>query len=341
MATSEFDLGANDSFQIGETQNIYNKEATIQPPSLELQLPTPHASVPSASSMSSNPFFISGRLIATALSDTLGVLEMEGNYFPDFLKDLMMPSSFELSSSLTNPLFNPSRADTPFMDLGLDTNLELSDLDMGFLDAFSGKNFPAMDLDTQINEEPNQTQLEGNKPENGFEFRKGVALGVEAFRKSSLWGWAPAHQDHGYAEQGNLTLPVHDADSPETRLSFDRQILGERLSLSSRDKILAMVLETVRPTNITRVVSSFPSAEILDNLMQHFFDQTSSQIDSSIHVPTFRANAQRPEYLAIIVAAGALHTPLSTVRKLGFALQEAVRLSLPMRVSSSKLSHCS
>lgn len=265
-------------------------------------------------------------------SEESGVLELEGNYFPDFLKDLMTPASFEPSSTFGNPLFYPSRVDTPLnvMDFGIDTNLEFSDLDMGFLDAFNGKNLPPLEsIDVHIDEA--QTGNEEN--EEGYEFRRGVALGAEAFRKSSLWGWTPAHQDHGFAEQGNLSLPVNDADSPEARLNFDRQILSERLSPSSRDKVLAMVLGTCQPANISRVVSSFPSAEVLDNLMQHFFDQASSRIDSWIHVPTFRANAKRPEYLSAIVAAGAVFTPLSTVRKLGFALQEAVRLGLPMRVS--------
>jgi hypothetical protein len=260
-----------------------------------------------------------------------GVLELEGNYFPDFLRDLMMPSSFELSSTFVNPLFYQSRAESPVnaMDFGIDTNLELSDLDMGFLDAFNGKNLPPIDA-LQIPFDDSQSRNEEN--EEGYEFRKGVALGAEAFRKSSLWGWTPVHQDHGYAEQGNLSLPVNDADSPEARLNFDRQILSERLSWSSRDKILAMVLGTCQPANISRVVSSFPSAEVLDNLMQHFFDQSSSQIDSWIHLPTFRANALKPEFTSAIVAAGAVFTPLLTVRKLGFALQEAVRLSLPMLV---------
>lgn len=254
-----------------------------------------------------------------------GVLELAGSFFPDFLRDVMIPSSLEAFSA--DPPGYLSQAYTPrgFMDYGIETNLELDDLDFGFLDAFNEKN--TFNLELPSVEPPERS----NDDQGGFESRNVVAIGAEAFKRSSLAGWTPAHQDHGYAEQANLSLP-NDADSPESRLNFDRRILTERLALSSGDKILGMVIDTCRPANVARVVASFPSAEILDNLIQHFFDWQSSQIDSWIHLPTFRPSAQRPELLGIIAAAGAVRTPIPTVRKLGFALHEAVRLAIPQRV---------
>jgi hypothetical protein len=111
------------------------------------------------------------------------------------------------------------------------------------------------------------------------------------------------------------------------RSGFD--ILVPRLEQSCRDRILAMLLKTCEPVNVPKVVTSFPSAELLDSLMHLFFKTELSQTDSWIHLPTFRPQFQRPELNGIIIAAGALQSSVPTIRKLGFAIQEAVRLTIP------------
>ena len=158
--------------------------------------------------------------------------------------------------------------------------------------------------------------------------RNSINLGTQAFKKS-LWQWTPAQQDHGYAEQLNLSLPYQNIDSPEIRLAADVHLVDQRLEQSSRDKILAMILSTCEPQMFSRVVSSFPSAELLDNIMHQFFSYQLSQTNSWIHLPTFRPNEQMPELIAAIVAAGAVLSTVPVVRKLGFAIQEAVRLAIP------------
>lgn len=156
--------------------------------------------------------------------------------------------------------------------------------------------------------------------------RNGITAGAEAYERS-LFRWAPQKQEHAYAEQVNLSLPYKDIQNLETRLS--PEILDHRLEQNSRDRILAMLLSTCKPANVERVVTSFPSAELLDSLMHIFFRSELSRTDSWIHLPTFRPQAQRPELNGIVVAAGAVLSTVSTVRKLGFAIQEAVRLSIP------------
>ncbi|KAI9732762.1 MAG: hypothetical protein M1834_003700 [Cirrosporium novae-zelandiae] len=269
-----------------------------------VQVPTPETSNPETDSLTA--------LSTPSLPADDTVLDFEGNTFHDLLRDVMIPAPLDFGR-----MPNLQGYHTP-LDFGIDNNWNLNEIDFSFLDS----------VQDPISGYSQRTFNTAPQPESSEEVpkdRNGIALGTEAFRKSSLGRWIPAHQDHGYAEQPNLSLPVSQSDNPE----FDRRILGERLASGSRDKILGMVLGSCQPANVPRVLSSFPSAEMLDSLMQRYFDGQSSQIDSWIHSPSFRPGFQRPELLAAIAAAGAIQTPGTTIRKLGFALQEAVRIAMP------------
>jgi len=135
----------------------------------------------------------------------------------------------------------------------------------------------------------------------------------------------PVQQEHAYAEQVNLSLPYKDMQNLEVRLSPD--VLDHRLEQNSRDRILAMLLSTCEPSNVSRVVTSFPSADLLDSLMHLFFRSELPRADSYIHLATF-SQYQSSELNGIVVAAGAVLSSVPTVRKLGFAIQEAVRLAI-------------
>jgi hypothetical protein len=160
--------------------------------------------------------------------------------------------------------------------------------------------------------------------------RSGITAGAEAFERS-LWRWAPQKQEHGYAEQVNLSIPYKDMQNLETRLA--PEMLYHKIEQNSRDQILAMLLSGCQPSEVSRVVTSFPSAEMLNSLMHIFFQSELSRTDSYIHIPTFRPQSQRPEFNGIVVAAGAVLSKVPAVRKLGFAIQEAVRLGVARIVS--------
>jgi hypothetical protein len=68
--------------------------------------------------------------------------------------------------------------------------------------------------------------------------------------------------------------------------------------------------------------------------MHLFFQAELSRTDSWLHIPTFKPQTQRPELNGIVIAAGAVLSKITTVRKLGLAIQEAVRLALPQIVQS-------
>ncbi len=148
----------------------------------------------------------------------------------------------------------------------------------------------------------------------------------------SPWRWNPNKQDSGYGEQANLPIPlgeVSDAQLHDT-LRLDR-VVRDKLEPSARDKILAIVLSTCKNNAMmTRVASSFPSAEAMDTLVHIFLASHLCQVSGWIDCASLHLNAQWPEWLACAASAGAVLTPNSTLRKFGFALQEAVRKSHPL-----------
>jgi hypothetical protein len=167
--------------------------------------------------------------------------------------------------------------------------------------------------------------------------RSGITAGAEAYKKS-VWRWKPDQREHSNAEQVNLSIPYKDMQYLEARLAPD--ILDQRIDQNSRDKILAMLISTCEPGNVSRAVSSFPSADLLDSLMHLFFRSELQSTDAFIHLPSFRPQYQMPELNGIVVAAGAVLSNVPTVRKLGFAIQESVRTAVFRIVRSLSPSFC-
>jgi hypothetical protein len=251
------------------------------------------------------------------------LMDFDDSSLADFLKEIMHTSP----DAVARPLFaDPASTYTPrdVLNFGIDTTFDFSDIDFGLppLPPLPEAERPTYTANNLANE---QAPGSGTRTP---ELRNSINLGTQAFRKS-VWQFIPSQEDHGYAEQLNLSLPYQDIDSPEIKLAADLSISNQQLDQSSRDRILAMILSTCEPRMFSRVVSSFPSTELLDNLIHQFFSFELSRTDSWIHLPTFRLNGQRPELTGIIVAAGAVLSTVPVVRKLGFAIQEAVRLAIP------------
>lgn len=205
----------------------------------------------------------------------------------------------------------------------MQSDFDLDDVDFGFIQSINDKEIfqaPRQDMDT--------TDDPSEKPD----VDNGIALGVEAYRKSSLVDWKPGREEHGYDDQPNLSVPK-SIDSPGSPVFSDQKILSEPLSQSSRDLVFGMILKTCRRANRTRIMSSFPSTEMFDSLLQQFFKTHAAQVDAWIHVPSFKPNGQCPELLAALAAAGAVNSPIPPIRKLGYALLEIVRIQLPVKVS--------
>lgn len=76
----------------------------------------------------------------------------------------------------------------------------------------------------------------------------------------------------------------------------------------------------------------FPSAELLDSLIQDYFLRQRTQLDTWIHGPSMQLNKECPELLLALAAAGAVVSPVEAIQKLGYALLEIARLHLCQKV---------
>jgi hypothetical protein len=207
---------------------------------------------------------------------------------------------------------------------------DFDDTDLGFIDQLC--NYPqAMDT-YQIMPTPRQVPDAAagiGRPQ------RHVALGAEAYKRSSFSVWHPAQQDHGGAEVENLSVLGTVDGSPDTQIGIAERCLGENLNRAVRDELLSMILRSCKPERLHYVYKAFPTPEFLDDLLQSFFFHHYHKIDSYIHIPTFNPNQQKPEFLGAIAAAGAALTNIKSVHKLGFALQDAVRTTIPGRCEES------
>lgn len=242
---------------------------------------------------------------------------------PGFLRGVL-PDPPDPNFSLSMPGYM-SGTWTPrgLLGFGFESNLELNDVDFSFLDDYN-TNIP-FDLETPRSDAVSTTRGAGDQA---------TAIRSEAFR-TSVWRFHPKPQDHAAAEQQHLSLPdvAQGHDSPETRIRLDRRTTNEKLDQSCRDKIFAIILSTCKPETRFRSVSAFPSLELLDIVLQFYLTSPLSGADSWLHIPTFCSTTKdRIEVLLSSIAAGAVLTPDNSLRKLGFALQEAIRAYLGDKV---------
>lgn len=311
-----------------EVVNMRQDDTCYQPPTrVSTATPTTQLSLPETSAQIQSMEVTNQGHCSTFTNDgcNMGAMELTENYFPNFIQDMIMPPPDEQFPCMDNSGYlYPPQNPRGFMDYGRETNLELNDRDFGHLHDFKQENAVIID---RLTNGASAEQMEEKNPEP-----RNLAIGAEAFKKSSITDWTPGQHNSSYEEQGNLSLST-DAFIQATRMVSGRILVTQRLALSSRDKILAMVLDTCVPVNRPRTVESFPSTEILDGLVQCFCYFHSQQTDTWIHIPSLNPDTIMTELLGMIIAAGAVRTPIIAVQKLGFALMESVRNSFFRRVS--------
>nr|POE87365.1 zinc finger protein klf1 [Quercus suber] len=205
-------------------------------------------------------------------------------------------------------------------DFGVDTNMELNDLDLSFLDTYNNAN--PFDLHPQ----DMSFAASGSDIVPSFTSAPVPPLDTTVLPNASVWRFRPLAKDSGSAEQANLSLPTPSS------LEIDRRVTCEPLSQTSRDKVLAMILSTCKPNSIPRAVACFPSISLLDSLFQFSLTSPGSHAKHWIHASSLLAAQTRPEVLAAIIAAGAVLTPDASIRKVGYAIQEAIRTAVQVQV---------
>ncbi|KAK4565975.1 hypothetical protein LTR86_003824 [Recurvomyces mirabilis] len=219
--------------------------------------------------------------------------QQPGNNMFDYLRDKMMPPGNNAAPNGVQVVdYQQTGPWTPreLFDFGVDTNMELNDLDLTFLDTYNNAN--PFDLRTPSIGFPTS----GSDIMPSFTSAPVPPIDTTALPKASVWRFRPLSKDSGSAEQANLSLPT------PTTLDIDRRVTCEPLSQTSRDKILAMILSTC------------------------------SHAKHWIHAPTLLAGQTRPEVLAAIIAAGAVLTPDAAIRKVGYAIQEAIRTAVQVQL---------
>lgn len=244
-----------------------------------------------------------------------------------------LPFSDFLSNVMTLQPYDPNRLDESqglsVLNFCDDTNLELNEMDFGLLGYYNnGEMMNDYYPDGMTNQMP--------RPEDSVDMSEMRQKLAQIWTKSP-WRWIPDTLDHAYSEQHNLPVPSKDVNSSEFQASRQRvdRVIPDRLEAITRDKLLATVLSTCQEAStMRRIASSFPSVEVLDTLIHIFMASHLCLSSPWLHISSLKLNAQFPEWIAATLAAGAVLTPVPTLRKFGFALQEAVRLAVVSRVSN-------
>ncbi|KAH9909377.1 hypothetical protein F4778DRAFT_768243 [Xylariomycetidae sp. FL2044] len=249
-------------------------------------------------------------------------------YTADGMVDMRLPFGDFLRDVIYDQSLDPSRLaeaqGLAVLDFCDDTNYELNEVDFGLLDHW---NVDA--ASDRVITQAATPQTDDSTVDMTQMRQRLVKIWTE-----SPWRWMPESRDHGYGEHSNLPLPYRDSASQQFQESQKRmdRVVPDKLDASSRDKMLSIILNTCRSDVMRmRVASSFPSVEVMDTLTHIFLASHLCSVSGWIHFGTFALNAQWPEWLAVATSAGAVMTPVTTLRKFGFAMQEAVRIAIPSR----------
>lgn len=229
--------------------------------------------------------------------------------FSDFLRDVLYETSTE--PNRTGPIQGLTVLD--FCDHG---NLQLNDDDFALLDQWTVEGNPALS--------------QGSRSGTGTHGR-GSSSDMAQVRQDLVKMWT----NSTWSER-NAIAAANGSESSGTRDRMER-MTSERLEHSARDRVLAMVLRTnSQNSTMHRIASSFPSVDVMDLLIQNFLSAMASQASEWIHFPTFRLNAQSPEWIAVAAAAGAALSPVPTLRRFGHLLQDAARTALPTQFEDTR-----
>ncbi|KAK1758925.1 hypothetical protein QBC47DRAFT_436271 [Echria macrotheca] len=221
-------------------------------------------------------------------------------------------------------------------DFDLSTSLDLNDMDLQFLEQYNqhvpfvweaaGQQHQRL----EYTHAPDRIAGDHGAGGGGSDASERASLCAETIRQA-YWRFRPSSDDHGAAEEINLSLPSSSSQigSPETRIPLEKRATRAKLLVAARDKIVTVVVTHCRPENLPLAIESFPTVELLDILVQFYLTSPIAQTDSFIHAATFDPNEKRPELLAAMAAAGAILTGDPTLSKLGYAIQECVRVALP------------
>ena len=230
-----------------------------------------------------------------------------------------MDSSMDMLSWPSFPFPSGIRTPRDAMDMSLQAELDFSDFDIRLLETYNTKApFLFEDYEDPM-PSTNYQAFETTTP----------AIPIATDLRKAAWRFMPNSEDNADSENANLSLPQNNAgNKPESRINVDKRTTAEKLDLAARDKIFGIVLNTTLRTPLSKALSSFPSVELLDSLIQFYLTTPASDASKWIHTASHVPKKTRPELLLAMAAYGAVLAPDLALRKLGFALQEICRRSI-------------
>ncbi|KAJ5236994.1 hypothetical protein N7489_007085 [Penicillium chrysogenum] len=214
-------------------------------------------------------------------------------------------------------------------DIDMSSYNALDDMDLRFLDAYN-TSIPFEVSSIHPTPRGAQTPHTASHTDPG----QPAAMCTEAFQNSH-WKFRPNAKDHSGAEEHNLSLPAANSAYPTPEsgvaLNLDTRITCANLGNLVRDRILMMVVDSCHSDNLSKAVASFPSAGLLDTLLQYYLTSPVTRATSFLHAASFDPNEKRPELVAAMAACGAVLTSDPALSKLGYAIQECLRIAISKR----------
>ena len=152
--------------------------------------------------------------------------------------------------------------------------------------------------------------------------------GFEAFQRTPLH-YNPASSESLFLDEALNVADVEAQilESASTTDALQRLPIGirNRCGAQLRDAVLLLAqTDSTFPIGVL----SFPSAESLDVLLQHFLHQQMLTSCSFIHVPSFDPRSCRTELLSVMIASAASRFDNPQIAKMGLALQERIRVAV-------------
>ncbi|KAI7354837.1 benzoate 4-monooxygenase cytochrome-like protein P450 [Hortaea werneckii] len=227
--------------------------------------------------------------------------------FPDFFEQIMMPEGG-----------GRHQYTAPFDISNFTQDLPIDSCDFDFSLLSTGLTRPS----TASGHRQGHTNRTDETPHSDIHLR------TKAFEESP-WSWShwiPERYSHAFSGQEEINVQenrVHSADQLTSPASI--RIMHFDIEQPARDRMIRVVTKVAHRH---LAMPSFPSLELLEDLLDVFISQDSNEITSFIHAGTFNSQTARTELLLASVAAGARFVALPQVWKMGLVIQEVVRLAI-------------
>lgn len=152
---------------------------------------------------------------------------------------------------------------------------------------------------------------------------RGFSLGAKAYKQSFLH-WMPMEGEDWLTKTADLSPALEEMICAYVS-SDSQQHNIVHLQSSTRYRILSSILSIANSADHHRILSSFPSLEVLEYLLSMELSEHSREADPWLHVPSFDPNTACTELIIGLIIAGAFRSDCAVFLKFALALHEVHR----------------